>query len=331
MKHTIPHTPFTARLSGSAKEIELRLCNIFRWKKKRPPVLLLLAALLMAVGCGSLVSCQPQQKAPPVDSSISVDDPFKPADGSLAQDKSEGTLSAANDNQAVLDIVDAIFESQTYMQCFLFPGTGPTVVPMDGYADEVHEIFARYTWTLQDEKTYREAAPGGWTLYLNSQGSSHIRYNIAARSDSAWIEIMSSGAGSETFWYSFEGDPGDLVQSLTDIWDGPEIRYALVTLPEDINGAQALAEAYADAFREMYLSSGSITDFELQDLAVLPRENGEGNYSPFQITYSVKPADPEAPYWEYEPPAEDGWVTFSFEMYLYVTEGVWRCVWWEPI
>jgi len=55
MKREIPHTPFATRLSGSAKEIELRLRSIFQWKKKRPPVMLLLAALIVAVGCGGLV------------------------------------------------------------------------------------------------------------------------------------------------------------------------------------------------------------------------------------------------------------------------------------
>ena len=35
-----PRTPFSTRLSGSAKETELRIRNIVQWKKKRPPVAL---------------------------------------------------------------------------------------------------------------------------------------------------------------------------------------------------------------------------------------------------------------------------------------------------
>ena len=56
-----PYTPFSTRLSGSAKETELRLRNIFQWKKKRPPVVALILAALVALSCGGLVSCQPKQ------------------------------------------------------------------------------------------------------------------------------------------------------------------------------------------------------------------------------------------------------------------------------
>lgn len=58
MRNKTPMTPFSTRLSGSAKETELRLRSIFQWQKKRPPVLLFILALLVAVGCGGLVSCQ---------------------------------------------------------------------------------------------------------------------------------------------------------------------------------------------------------------------------------------------------------------------------------
>ena len=55
MEQKIPGTPFATRLSGSAKETELRLRSIFQWKKKRPPAVVLAAAVLAVVLCGSLV------------------------------------------------------------------------------------------------------------------------------------------------------------------------------------------------------------------------------------------------------------------------------------
>ena len=54
-----PNTPFSTRLSGSAKETELRIRNIFQWKKKRPPVIAVAAAILVVVLCGSLVGFAP--------------------------------------------------------------------------------------------------------------------------------------------------------------------------------------------------------------------------------------------------------------------------------
>lgn len=51
-------TPFSTQLSGNAKENELRLRNIFQWKKKRPPILVLGALMLLCIGCGSLIACK---------------------------------------------------------------------------------------------------------------------------------------------------------------------------------------------------------------------------------------------------------------------------------
>ena len=59
-----PKTPFSTPLSGSARETEERIRNIFQYKKKRPPALFLALACALALLCGGLVSCQPQSPAP---------------------------------------------------------------------------------------------------------------------------------------------------------------------------------------------------------------------------------------------------------------------------
>ena len=52
MSTSIFHSPFTTALSGSAKETEDRIRNIFQYQKKRPPVpaLLLACALVCSIG-----------------------------------------------------------------------------------------------------------------------------------------------------------------------------------------------------------------------------------------------------------------------------------------
>ena len=57
-----PRSPFATHLSGSARETELRIRNIFQWKKKRPPVWLMALVGAIILLCGSLVSCQNQAK-----------------------------------------------------------------------------------------------------------------------------------------------------------------------------------------------------------------------------------------------------------------------------
>lgn len=51
-----PKTPFATRLSGDAKETELRIRSIFQWNKTRPPVWLMLFVILLVVGCCGLVA-----------------------------------------------------------------------------------------------------------------------------------------------------------------------------------------------------------------------------------------------------------------------------------
>ena len=60
MPTSIFHSPFTTALSGSAKETEDRIRNIFQYKKKRPPLLFFVLACILALTCGGLVSCQSQ-------------------------------------------------------------------------------------------------------------------------------------------------------------------------------------------------------------------------------------------------------------------------------
>lgn len=61
MRNNPPKTPFATRLSGDAKETELRIRNIFQWKKKRPPIWVLILMASLALFCGGLVSCQSQK------------------------------------------------------------------------------------------------------------------------------------------------------------------------------------------------------------------------------------------------------------------------------
>ena len=58
MPMKISMTPLSTGLSGSAKETELRLRNIFQWKKKRPPVILFLLTIVVVLACFGLAGFQ---------------------------------------------------------------------------------------------------------------------------------------------------------------------------------------------------------------------------------------------------------------------------------
>ena len=62
MNEAMPRTPFSTALSGSARETELRLRNIFSGPKRRPPAALLILTLAVCVLCGNLVSCRGEKQ-----------------------------------------------------------------------------------------------------------------------------------------------------------------------------------------------------------------------------------------------------------------------------
>ena len=61
MNQKIPKTPFATRLSGDAKETELRIRGIFSGKKLRPPVWMFTLIVLVMLGCIGLVSCKTEK------------------------------------------------------------------------------------------------------------------------------------------------------------------------------------------------------------------------------------------------------------------------------
>lgn len=93
-----PRTPFYTRLSGSEKETELRIRNIFQWKKKRPPVVLFLLTTMVVLFCCGLVSCQVQENVPPTDDSVTEHPTVSPETPAPSDDwKSEITPAPSVD------------------------------------------------------------------------------------------------------------------------------------------------------------------------------------------------------------------------------------------
>ena len=64
MNEKMPRTPFSTHLSGSARETEIRIRNIFSGPKKRPPVLLMVIIALLVLLCGNLVAFRPWPTEP---------------------------------------------------------------------------------------------------------------------------------------------------------------------------------------------------------------------------------------------------------------------------
>lgn len=80
MNSNMPRTPFSTQLSGSAREAEIRIRNIFSGPKKRPPVPFLILMFSLCLFCGNIVSCQMKEaEVPDSGSSSSQADGSAPA------------------------------------------------------------------------------------------------------------------------------------------------------------------------------------------------------------------------------------------------------------
>ena len=59
------YTPLSTPLSGSARQAEARIRNLFQGPKRRPPVWLMALTLLLIFSCGGLVTCRTAASPPP--------------------------------------------------------------------------------------------------------------------------------------------------------------------------------------------------------------------------------------------------------------------------
>ena len=65
MTRPCPYTPLSTPLSGSARQAEARIRNLFQGPKRRPPVWLMALTLRLIFSCGGLVTCRTAASPPP--------------------------------------------------------------------------------------------------------------------------------------------------------------------------------------------------------------------------------------------------------------------------
>ena len=296
---TPPKSPFSTPLSHSAKETEGRIRNIFAGKRKRPALALMAAAAAALLVCCSMVVF---------------------------------VRAESKDTRALLAMVDSLFSAGSVSMMYWTPCFGVMPVSVQDYAEPVRNLFAQYSWVEGDRAAYEAACPQeeeDFVLISRSGGGI-----LCTTTGSPWIRFSPTLPGGEAnrgAYYRAETDSCTLAQDLVSLWDGPDYYYAAVTLPASLSGTRTLANAYAEAFQELYLSSGAIADFELRALEDLPWSERDEGFTSFLMRYAIKPAHPDAPCWKnYEPyyvMSEDGWIEFFIDIRLAVSPDAWGFVW----
>ena len=132
---SVPRSPFSTPLSGSARETEDRIRNIFQYKKKRPPLLLFILACALALTCGGLVSCQPA------------------SGGSVSPAAGPGIAMAIQYYDTSLNYIEV-----------------PTLVPPEGgELNEAEASINRDLAELAQEYAWVQDSPGEETVYTSQQ------------------------------------------------------------------------------------------------------------------------------------------------------------------
>ena len=159
-----PHTPFSTPLSGSAKETQTRIRNIFHPQKKRPPFLVLFLAAALVLFCGGLVSCQRQEAAPPgIAMAVQYDGgngtcieipTLVPPEGETLD---QGAAAINQDLEELAQSYDWVWDSDegslVAAQCLFFPSETARYLNLtflqtgDGYAGDGNI----YTWCYDKE------------------------------------------------------------------------------------------------------------------------------------------------------------------------------------
>lgn len=133
MKNKMPRTPLSTHLSGSARETEIRIRNIFSGPKKRPPIPLMILVAAVCIFCGNIVSCQMAEPEPA--------DISEPA-GSSQGDRSDADRDARL-NEMVLDHLRAEY-FKTPETFYLAEDAPDPPQDMDIRLDSVHLIGMDY-------------------------------------------------------------------------------------------------------------------------------------------------------------------------------------------
>ena len=147
MNNHMPRTPFSTCLSGSAKETEIRIRNIFSGPKKRPPVPLIILMAVVCIFCGNIVSCQmaePADLSAPADSRQEDTVPAVKSSAVSRLERREGVytflLIAGTGSDAPADAFMVLCYDTQHQTAGLVSIPRDTLVSLDGQAVRLNRV-----------------------------------------------------------------------------------------------------------------------------------------------------------------------------------------------
>ena len=295
MRH--PRTPFSTRLSGNAKETELRLRSIFQWKKQRPPMWLLALVIVMTVSCGGLVSCQssvdpiqpPHTEKEPADEVLTL----TTADDRIISVELE--LKPTERDEDYLAVTELrVFEGETLLQ---------SIVPAELAGYEIDGLYVLYGYNIGEPDVRDFNFDGSEDLALLSEStlSQNPAYLFFL-----WDE--EDGQLADSFLMTglpiLDADQQQIIENMTNgltryykIEDGLPVLTDTLQFPD---------EEYEVRIREDELTGLTLDEVGIEDDSVLIESRYPTDLSaPCEITlYAILGGD-------------EGVLTYDWELYAY--------------
>lgn len=288
LSQTPPRSPFATHLSGSARETELRIRNIFQWKKKRPPLWLMVLVGAVILLCGSLVSCQSQTQTV----SLSMDTQYYDARENYIEipvltGSSEG-VTAINealtqlkaDYQPVLDGSD---QTPGENQCLLYPSETERYLSLVFFRTEYRtNLNTGHVTTLVCDKKTGQQVTLAQALELAGQTEEGLcqalaqQFDPIVQKDNPDADVCIQNQALEGFRMGSDGQPvfyltartddrddsvQDMVSGCEDlyIWQGGSFtRYDQynVTEPQPLVPAEECLDLEPPLWRQWYFEGG---------------------------------------------------------------------------
>ena len=288
LSQTPPRSPFATHLSGSARETELRIRNIFQWKKKRPPLWLMVLVGAVILLCGSLVSCQSQTQTV----SLSMDTQYYDAKENYIEipvltGSGEG-VTAINEALTQLKanyqpVLDGSDQTPGENQCLLYPSETERYLSLVFFRTEYRtDLVTGHVTTLVCDKKTGQQVTLAQALELAGQTEEGLcqalaqQFDPIVQKDNPDADVCIQNQALEGFRMGSDGQPvfyltartddrddsvQDMVSGCEDlyIWQGGSFtRYDQynVTQPQPLVSAEECLDLDPPLWRQWYFEGG---------------------------------------------------------------------------
>ena len=277
--------------------------------------------------CLTLAGCKPKE-VPPT--------PTPEPTGTASPSVAPSSQPQPDPGKELLACLDKALEGkQVTIRFWQHPGSGPSSVELSSaeHGEEIKALFSALDWERVEEPRYYTSDEEVADAPFNQPGA----YSVSIYYGDPWTGVIQMGTGDPVVTLDdYNSGPvhlradgaEDLCDKLADLTPSAYIDLGRTRVPPQ-ESQEATLELYLETALERLKANGHITDYTIDDFALIPPDEPESEpvealeYPgiPYTVTFRVKPAKPQLTWWQdmAEYTGEDGWVeqTIDWEIIAY--------------